>query len=51
MESALGLCLGCVIHGVMVRRGWATGAPGVELCAGGVCEPPLATINAPEASG
>ena len=22
MESALGLCLGCKIHGLMVRRGW-----------------------------
>ena len=32
MESALGLCLGCRIHGVLVRRGWTVTHPGVELC-------------------
>ena len=26
MESALGLCLGCKIHGLLVRRGWTSGA-------------------------
>ena len=30
MESALGLCLGCKIHGLLVRRGWTVA--GVELC-------------------
>ena len=28
MESALGLCLGCKIHGLLVRRGWAGDDPG-----------------------
>jgi hypothetical protein len=32
MESALGLCLGCKIHGLLVRRGWAARHPGIELC-------------------
>jgi len=39
MESALGLCLGCRIHGLMVRRGWATRDPAIEVCADGACEP------------
>ena len=39
MESALGLCLGCQIHGLMVRRGWASADPAVEVCADGACEP------------
>jgi Domain of unknown function (DUF4395) len=30
MESALGLCLGCKIHGLLVRSGWAV--PGAEPC-------------------
>jgi hypothetical protein len=30
MESALGLCLGCKIHGLLVRRGWRVS--GAELC-------------------
>jgi hypothetical protein len=37
LESALGLCLGCQLHKLMVRRGWAAN-PDVEVCAGGVCE-------------
>jgi hypothetical protein len=40
MESALGLCLGCRIHNLMVRRGWTTSDPAVEVCADGACEPP-----------
>jgi len=30
MESVLGLCLGCKIHGLLVRRGWTSF--GAELC-------------------
>jgi hypothetical protein len=43
MESALGLCLGCVIHGVLVRRGWAASDRTAGTCTGGVCEPPAAS--------
>lgn len=32
MESALGLCLGCKIYGLMVRRGWITERLGGEVC-------------------
>jgi hypothetical protein len=32
MESALGLCLGCKIHGLLVRRGWTVEHPSIELC-------------------
>jgi hypothetical protein len=41
LESALGLCLGCEIHGLLVRRGWATKDPAYEVCAGGACELPV----------
>jgi len=41
MESVLGLCLGCEIHALLVRRGWATKDPHFEICAGGVCEIPV----------
>ena len=38
LESALGLCLGCRIHGLLVRRGWAGDDPEYEVCADGSCE-------------
>lgn len=38
MESVLGLCLGCKIHGLLVRRGWASKDPDYEVCADGSCE-------------
>jgi Domain of unknown function (DUF4395) len=38
LESALGLCLGCQLYKLMVRRGWAAPNPDVEVCANGVCE-------------
>jgi hypothetical protein len=31
-ESALGLCLGCKIHGLLARRRWTTRHPGIEVC-------------------
>ena len=48
MESALGVCLGCKIHGLMVRRGWTPADPEFEVCADGACEQPART---PSASG
>jgi hypothetical protein len=47
MESALGLCLGCRIHGLLVRRGWASEDPDIEVCAGGACRAPAPTIDPP----
>jgi hypothetical protein len=41
MESVLGLCLGCEIHGRLVRRGWTTKDPAFEVCAHGACELPV----------
>jgi Domain of unknown function (DUF4395) len=38
MESVLGVCLGCRIHGLLVRRGLATTGPEYEVCADGSCE-------------
>ena len=38
MESVVGLCLGCKIHGLIVRRGWASKDPEYEVCADGSCE-------------
>jgi hypothetical protein len=42
MESVLGLCLGCKIHALLVRRGWATKDSAFEICARGECELPEA---------
>ncbi|MFL5862493.1 MAG: DUF4395 domain-containing protein [Solirubrobacteraceae bacterium] len=38
MESALGLCLGCRIYGLLLRRGWIDTHPDSEVCADGSCE-------------
>ena len=40
MESVLGLCVGCKLHAMLVRRGWTTKDPDYEVCAHGVCEVP-----------
>jgi Domain of unknown function (DUF4395) len=37
MESALGLCLGCKIYGVLLRRGWIGTDPDIEVCADRSC--------------
>ena len=37
MESVLGLCVGCEMHGFLVRRGWAAKDPAYEVCAHGAC--------------
>jgi hypothetical protein len=37
LESALGLCLGCEIHGQLVRRGCAHKDEAFEICAHGGC--------------
>ena len=38
LEAALGLCLGCEIHGLLVRRGWARKDEAYEVCAHGACD-------------
>ncbi|MGA8245604.1 MAG: DUF4395 domain-containing protein [Nocardioides sp.] len=38
LESAVGLCLGCEIHGQLVRRGWARQDEAFEICAHGACD-------------
>jgi len=38
MESVLGLCLGCKIHALLVRRGWAGKDAEFEVCANGECQ-------------
>lgn len=38
LESVLGLCLGCEIHGLLVRRGWARKDQAYEICAHGACD-------------
>ena len=37
LETSLGLCLGCEIHGFLVRRGWARKDEAFEICADGAC--------------
>lgn len=39
LEAVLGLCLGCEIHGALLRRGWVARDPGYEVCASGACRP------------
>jgi Domain of unknown function (DUF4395) len=41
MESALGLCLGCKIYGLLLRRGWIATHPDIEVCADGSCARPV----------
>ena len=43
MESVLGVCLGCRLHGLLVRRGVTTKDPAFEVCAHGACELPART--------
>jgi hypothetical protein len=38
LESVLGLCLGCQIHGLLVRRGWVRKDEAFEICAHGTCD-------------
>ena len=42
LESVLGLCLGCETYAFLVRRGWIKTDDAYEVCAGGICEIPLA---------
>jgi hypothetical protein len=37
MESTLGVCLGCKLYGLAVRRGWRATDPEIEVCADGSC--------------
>ena len=41
LESVLGICVGCEIHGFLVRRGLTTKDEAYEICAGGACEIPV----------
>ena len=50
MESALGLCLGCQIYGLLVRRGWKPADPGILVCADGACKPAMSTRTLSEAT-
>jgi hypothetical protein len=38
LESVLGLCLGCEIHGLLVRRGWIAKDDAYEVCPHNACE-------------
>ena len=38
MEAVLGLCLGCEMYAVMVRRRWRAPDAAFEICANGACE-------------
>lgn len=37
LETALGLCLGCWIYGLLLRRGWVRSSDASESCASGSC--------------
>ena len=47
LESVLGLCLGCEIHRLLVRRGWVRGDHALTVCAHGACDiqPHSPTMN------
>jgi len=38
LEAVLGLCVGCQLYGVLVRRGWRREDPAFEVCASGACD-------------
>jgi hypothetical protein len=38
LEAVIGVCLGCEIHGFLVRRGWTRKDPAFEVCANGACD-------------
>jgi hypothetical protein len=38
LESVLGLCLGCEIYGLLIRRGWVRPDAGFEICPHGACD-------------
>jgi uncharacterized protein DUF4395 len=50
LESVLGLCLGCKLHGLLVARGWTARDPDFEVCAHGACELPPRAADAAELS-
>jgi hypothetical protein len=45
LESVLGLCLGCELHGLLGRRGWAGRDEGFEICPHGACEVPSSPLQ------
>ena len=38
LEAVLGLCVGCELYGLAVRRRWVRPDADIEICAGDVCE-------------
>lgn len=46
LEASLGICLGCELHGLLMRRGWRAKDPEIELCAHGVCAVPARSADA-----
>lgn len=38
LEAVLGLCLGCELYALMVRRGWRGKDDAFEICANGACD-------------
>lgn len=43
LEAVLGLCVGCEIYGLFVRRGWIAADHAVEICSRGACSPAPST--------
>ena len=39
LEAVLGLCLGCEIYALLVRRGWVARDEAFEICSRGACAP------------
>jgi hypothetical protein len=50
LESVLGLCIGCELHGALVRRGWVRADPAAD-CAGDKCRLRQADPQAPAQAG
>jgi hypothetical protein len=46
LESVLGLCLGCRVHALLMRRGWIAEDPAFEVCANGECVVPAGPVEA-----
>lgn len=51
LEAVLGLCLGCKIYGLLVRRGWATKDEAFEICGHGACISPAPETHSANVRG
>jgi hypothetical protein len=50
LEAVLGVCLGCELHGLLVRHGWASRDEEFEICPHGACDARSPAVSPPPAT-